>query len=110
MNWLPGRYGGFNHNHLRITRIIRSLKVLGCEEGAGEMWEGLKRVNGREGGRVPGRSFEFWRRAAERDIWIAPDEEERSGVGGWLWKAVKAEEEGKNDVVGKGEDVWEGFE
>lgn len=44
-NWVRG----FNHNHLRITRILRSLRVLGLEDEAKAFFGALEGVC-REGG------------------------------------------------------------
>jgi hypothetical protein len=71
----------FNHNHLRITRIIRSLRVLGLEGEAEALFEAVKGV-GERSGRIGGRSLEFWGRAAERPLFIAPEDEEDEGRGG----------------------------
>lgn len=71
----------FNHNHLRITRIIRSLRVLGLETQALLFFNALNAVydNGRSG--IGARSMMFWRRAAERPLYLAPEDErdERRG-------------------------------
>jgi hypothetical protein len=63
-NWL--RAG--NHNHLRLTRMLRSLRVLGLEREAQALWEALHALYERE--RAAGRqtiteeTFAFWRQAA----------------------------------------------
>ncbi|KAH8596867.1 opioid growth factor receptor conserved region-domain-containing protein [Bisporella sp. PMI_857] len=59
----------FDHNHLRITRIIRSLRVLGLEEEA-EAFYGAMRKNGT---RVSSMSRMYWKRAARRQLNIPPD-------------------------------------
>lgn len=62
-NWL---HAG-NHNHLRLTRILRSLRVLGLEPEVAALWEALRALYERE--RAAGRhtiteeTFEFWRQA-----------------------------------------------
>jgi hypothetical protein len=60
-----------NHNHLRITRILKSLRLLGLEAEAGEFFGWLEGVYQEEKKKArPGiseRSFEFWRQAAEPD-------------------------------------------
>jgi hypothetical protein len=63
-NWLhPG-----NHNHLRLTRMLRSLRVLGLEREAATLWGALSSLYEREratGRRtITGETFAFWRRAA----------------------------------------------
>ena len=63
-NWL---HAG-NHNHLRLTRMLRSLRVLGLEREAMLLWDALRALYERE--RAAGRrtiaaeTFAFWKRAA----------------------------------------------
>jgi hypothetical protein len=63
-NWL---HAG-NHNHLRLTRILRSLRVLGLEGEAAALWEALRGLYEREtaAGRrtITQETFAFWRQAA----------------------------------------------
>ncbi|KAE9366064.1 hypothetical protein N431DRAFT_446277 [Stipitochalara longipes BDJ] len=59
----------FDHNHLRITRIIRCLRVLGLEDEAKAFRIALENATTR----VDSRSREFWRRAAERALNLRPD-------------------------------------
>jgi Opioid growth factor receptor (OGFr) conserved region len=63
-NWL---HSG-NHNHLRLTRMLRSLRVLGLEHEAGMLWETLRSLYERESaaGRqtITAETFAFWRQAA----------------------------------------------
>ncbi|MGI8771868.1 MAG: opioid growth factor receptor-related protein [Acidobacteriaceae bacterium] len=66
--WLtPG-----NHNHLRLTRILRSLRVLGLEDEADRLWRGLEAIHAREiaAGRysITERTFAYWRRAATEPV------------------------------------------
>ncbi|KAI5797706.1 opioid growth factor receptor conserved region-domain-containing protein, partial [Geopyxis carbonaria] len=65
------------HNHLRITRIIRSLRILGCEGEAEAFWAALEGECGRagEGGRRgPGETSRgFWRAAARRPVEVPPE-------------------------------------
>lgn len=63
-NWLwPG-----NHNHLRITRIIKSLKALGLEAEADAFFACLSLIYEAEKEKTqPGitaRTYQFWREAA----------------------------------------------
>ena len=67
----------FNHNHLRITRILRSLRVLGLEKEAWEFFKILKRVY--EGGGIGQKSMMFWTRAIERPLYLAPEDEDDKG-------------------------------
>jgi hypothetical protein len=63
-NWL---HAG-NHNHLRLTRMLRSLRVLGLERDAAALWEALRALYEREAaaGRrtITPETFAFWRQAA----------------------------------------------
>lgn len=63
-----------DHNHLRITRIIRSLRVLGLEAEALAFYKALEETTPLH---VSKRSREYWRRAAERSLNIRPDVETR---------------------------------
>lgn len=69
----------FNHNHLRITRIIRCLRVLGLEHEAREFHKALVRAATSEpGGRtlVGQNTLKFWKRAAMRPLEVEPADEE----------------------------------
>ena len=100
----------FNHNHLRITRIIRSLRVLGCEGDAEAFFEGLCRIYD-EGRGIGERSLMFWTRAATRPLWLAPEVEEKDtrlerGLE-WLVELEKGREEGCGEN-GKRVEKWRG--
>lgn len=86
-----------DHNHLRISRIIRSLRVLGLEKEAQAFYQALENTKPM---RASDRSREFWRRAAERSLNIRPDlevrDEQDDSVGpeflrGWVRKSRGAE-------------------
>ncbi len=67
-NWLnPG-----NHNHLRLTRMLRSLRVLGLEAEAQAFWQALAELYAEEnrGGRsnITERTYGFWKRAATEPL------------------------------------------
>jgi len=51
-----------NHNWLRITRVLKSLRLLGFEKEAGALWNCLKALHENEG-YVSEFSFEYWKRA-----------------------------------------------
>ncbi|KAK0514667.1 hypothetical protein JMJ35_003284 [Cladonia borealis] len=85
-NWLRR----FNHNHLRITRILRSLRVLGLEKEAWEFFKALKRVY--EGGRIGQKSMMFWTRAIERPLFLAPEDEDYNGGCEFLYEFESGEE------------------
>lgn len=71
-NWVKR----FDHNHLRLTRIIRSLRVLGLEASAHSLFRALVSVydHGRSG--ISARSLMFWTRAAERPLYLAPEDDD----------------------------------
>lgn len=64
-NWL---HAG-NHNHLRLTRMLRSLNVLGEREAALALFDALADVNHEERrtrrNRISDRTFDFWRSSIE---------------------------------------------
>jgi hypothetical protein len=67
-NWL---HAG-NHNHLRLTRMLRSLRVLGLEHEAGALWEALRSLHERESeaGRrtITEETVAFWRKVATEPL------------------------------------------
>jgi hypothetical protein len=60
-----------SHNHLRITRIIRCLRILGLEKEAQAFYRALKNVCAE--GRISRTSEMYWTRAAKRPLNIPPD-------------------------------------
>ena len=80
----------FNHNHLRITRILRSLRVLGLENEALELFKALKRVY--EGGKIGQKSMMFWTRAIERPLYLAPEDEDDEGGCQFLYEFESGKE------------------
>lgn len=63
-NWLTAH----NHNHLRITRILKCLRLLGLEAESRAFFDCLSGIYGAETGsghpRITEESFRFWRAAA----------------------------------------------
>ena len=53
-----------NHNWLRITRVLKSLRLLDFEQEASAFWACLKELHEKDGF-VSEHSFQFWREAAE---------------------------------------------
>ncbi|KAG7004727.1 hypothetical protein G7Y79_00023g053110 [Physcia stellaris] len=92
-NWVTR----FNHNHLRITRIIRSLRVLGLNKEAKAFFDAVKNVHD-ETGRISDRSLMFWTRAMERPLYLAPEDEEDEGMGkDFLYEFEEQENTSEND-------------
>ena len=81
----------FNHNHLRITRILRSLRVLGLENEALEFFKALKRVY--EDGKIGQKSMMFWTRAIERPLYLAPEDDDDDGGCQFLYEFESGKEE-----------------
>lgn len=76
--------GKFNHNHLRITRILRCLRVLGLNKEARLFFRILKNVghSTKRGKHLIGEeSMQYWRRAAKRSLYLAPDDPIDEGRG-----------------------------
>lgn len=77
----------FDHNHLRITRVIRCLRVLGLEQEAEAFFNALESIYQSCGGKISNRSLIFWTRAARRPLWLAPDVNDLGQRGqGFLWE------------------------
>jgi hypothetical protein len=52
-----------NHNHLRLTRILRSLRLLGLEEEAAALFRELDAIRQEYPGRITPRTFDYWKDA-----------------------------------------------
>jgi hypothetical protein len=67
-NWL---HAG-NHNHLRMTRILRSMRTLGLRSEAESFWDALRQLFETERSRgrrsITDETFAFWKRAATEPI------------------------------------------
>lgn len=60
-NWLsPG-----NHNHLRLTRMLRSLRLLGLTAESSALFHALAEIYQNNPTRITPRTFQFWENAAE---------------------------------------------
>ncbi|HEX4007625.1 MAG TPA: opioid growth factor receptor-related protein [Acidobacteriaceae bacterium] len=56
-----------NHNHLRITRILRSVRLLGLRAESAALFRALDRINREFPGRITESTGEFWQDAASRN-------------------------------------------
>ena len=57
--WLtPG-----NHNHLRITRILKSLRILGLEQDAGAFFDCLTEIYTSHPGAISSETWRYWQSA-----------------------------------------------
>lgn len=87
--------------------MIRSLRVLGCEQAARAFHAALVEVaETLYPGVVGERSLAFWKRAAERPLWVRPEDEgEDEAVGekegGFLWEFERGEMEELGQLAGK---------
>lgn len=73
----------FDHNHLRITRIIRCLRVLGLEDEARAFFIGLVQVASDTAINISERTVDYWHRAVSRPLHVAPDDEEVDWLQEW---------------------------
>lgn len=53
-----------NHNHLRLTRILRSLRLLGLEAESAALFRALDDIHQEFPGRITERTFDYWQNAA----------------------------------------------
>ncbi len=60
-DWLTG----YDHNHLRITRIIQSLRLLVSPDAAHDFYEIILALHQAAGAPVNGRSLQYWRQAEQ---------------------------------------------
>jgi len=59
-NWLnPG-----NHNHLRLTRLLRSLRLLGLASESTALFQALSEIYRTYPDRITQRTYQFWENAA----------------------------------------------
>ena len=66
----------FDHNHLRITRIIRCLRVLHLSKDAWAFYLALIDIFESEKSCISHKSMMFWTRAAKRYLYVAPEEDD----------------------------------
>ena len=60
VNWLgPG-----NHNHLRLTRMLRSLRLLGLASESAALYQVLSKIYRSHSDRITQRTYQFWTNAA----------------------------------------------
>lgn len=71
-----------DHNHLRITRILRCLRILGLEAEAKEFLRVLRESD--DVGAVVQRSWAYWGKACDRLLYLAPDVADDADGVDWL--------------------------
>ena len=76
-NWVKP----YNHNHARITRIIRCLRILGLDADAAAFWTALESLTSTEPyqGIILSTSVVMWKRAAKRPLYLAPSDYNMDG-------------------------------
>lgn len=84
----------FDHNHLRITRILRCLRILGLQTECDAFYAALKEVYEDPMFKISDRSMQYWTRAVTRPLYIAPDDERIEWLKVWE-KEQDAKEAGK---------------
>lgn len=53
----------YNHNYLRLTRILKCLMMFGLEEYAGELYDCLQKIYDEEGDKIGEETLQFWTEA-----------------------------------------------
>jgi hypothetical protein len=53
-----------NHNYLRLTRIMKCLRLLGCDDAAASLFASLREIYERHPDAIGATSFAYWRDAA----------------------------------------------
>ena len=71
----------FNHNHQRMTRIIRSLRILGLEDEAVAFYSTLERIFRQNKDVISRTSLDYWTRAVERPLYWPPEDDIYNGKG-----------------------------
>ncbi|EMD58627.1 hypothetical protein GGP41_006081 [Bipolaris sorokiniana] len=78
-NWA----GLFDHNHLRITRILRCLRVLGLQKECDAFFKALEHAFHDPETRISEKSMGFWRLAVMRPLQWAPDGQKCKWLEAW---------------------------
>ncbi|KAL5118007.1 hypothetical protein ACEQ8H_004153 [Pleosporales sp. CAS-2024a] len=80
----------FDHNHLRITRILRCLRVLGLQVECDAFFKALQDVYDDAAFKISPRSLMYWTHAVTRPLYIAPNDDQI----GWLkeWEEEQVQE------------------
>ena len=73
----------FDHNHLRITRILRSLRVLGLQKEYKAFFAALERAYNDPMISISAKSMGFWRLAVESPLHLAPDGKKCKWLNDW---------------------------
>lgn len=63
-NWQDADAGFINHNLLRLTRILESLRVLGLTRESLALYRCLEAIQKEDSAKIPAKTLSFWKRAA----------------------------------------------
>jgi hypothetical protein len=99
----------FDHNHLRITRILRCLRILGLQKECDAFFAALKLVYDDPSIKIGERTLSYWTRAVTRPLHIAPDDDEIEWLEKWE-KEQEAAEGAKDESKKKVEEAEKGKE
>ncbi|KAH7080954.1 opioid growth factor receptor conserved region-domain-containing protein [Paraphoma chrysanthemicola] len=91
----------FDHNHLRITRILRCLRILGLQRECDAFFEALTTVFEDPAFNISERSMMYWTRAVTRPLYIAPDDDRVEWLKEWEkeLEAKKAKEAEQHETL-----------
>ncbi|KAF2799653.1 hypothetical protein K505DRAFT_320977 [Melanomma pulvis-pyrius CBS 109.77] len=87
----------FDHNHLRITRILRCLRVLGLQVECDAFYSALKDVYNDPSININQRSMSYWRKAVRQPLYIAPDGDRVMWLKRWEEEHAEAAEQKSKD-------------
>ncbi|KAH9869954.1 hypothetical protein J1614_006875 [Plenodomus biglobosus] len=87
----------FDHNHLRITRILRCLRVMGLQTECDAFYKALQEVFADPAVPISDRSMMYWTHAVQRPLYIAPDDDRCEWLKVWEDKQM---DEQRNMVSG----------
>jgi len=65
--WTANKHDRPNHNLLRITRIIRSLRFMGLEDEAKQFHDSAAKIAKQHG--LGDKTFEYWSKALNDNVW-----------------------------------------
>jgi hypothetical protein len=93
----------FDHNHLRITRILRCLRILGLQTECDAFFVALKRICEDPTTNISERSLSYWTRAVTRPLYIAPDDDKIEWLQEWE-EEQEATKEGVERTLGEADE------
>lgn len=73
----------FDHNHLRITRILRCLRVMGLQTECDAFYKALQDIFADPAIPISDRSMMYWTHAVQRPLHKAPDDDHCEWLKAW---------------------------